>query len=210
MNLFFFSLKNNSDYIKLANNLVEYSKNFKLYMTTRLKNPVYLPEISVKVKLINFVITPLGLQDQLLGIVTRKEKSDLEVFRDQLILQSAMNKKQLKEVEDRILEVISASKGDILDDETAVEVLSASKLLAHDIIVKQEVARQNEIEIDSVRNQYEKVAIHSSQLYFTISDLTFIESAYQFSLDWFICLYESVIKLFFIDYLYWFIFFIYN
>lgn len=188
----------NLDYIKIADDIVEYSKNFKLYITTRLKNPNYLPEVCAKVKLINFVITPLGLQDQLLGIVTRKEKPDLEAFRDQLILQSAINKKQLKEIEDKILEVLSASKGDILDDETAVEVLSSSKMLAHEIVNKQQVAKQTEEEIDAVRNYYERVALHSSQLYFTISDLAFIDPAYQFSLDWFISLYELVIlKLFF-------------
>jgi dynein heavy chain len=161
-------------------------------MTTRLKNPAYLPEISVKVKLINFVITPIGLQDQLLGIVTRKEKPDLELFRDQLITQSASNKKQLKEIEDKILEVLSSSKGDILDDEIAVEILSSSKILAHDIVSKQDMSDITEKEINTVRDFYKIVALHSSQLYFTISDLAFIDLAYQFSLDWFINLYERV------------------
>ena len=34
------------------------------YITTKLRNPHYLPEISVKVTLLNFMITPEGLQDQ--------------------------------------------------------------------------------------------------------------------------------------------------
>ena len=37
------------DYIKLGDNLIEYSKDFRFYITTRLRNPHYLPEISVKV-----------------------------------------------------------------------------------------------------------------------------------------------------------------
>lgn len=37
------------DYIRLGDNVIEYSKDFKLYITTRLRNPHYLPEISVKV-----------------------------------------------------------------------------------------------------------------------------------------------------------------
>ena len=187
---------NNLDYIKIADDTVEYSKNFRLFMTTRLKNPNYLPEISVKVKLINFVATPQGLQDQLLGIVTRKEKPELESFRDQLIIQSAQNVKQLKEIEDKILEVLSSSKGDILEDETAVEILSASKLLAYEIVNKQQIAKQTESEINAVRNQYARVALHSSQFYFIISDLELINSSYQFSLDWFLSLYEFVINFF--------------
>jgi dynein heavy chain len=36
-------------------------------MTTKLRNPHYLPETAVKVALLNFMITFEGLQDQLLG-----------------------------------------------------------------------------------------------------------------------------------------------
>ena len=174
--------------------MVEFSKGFKLYLTSRLRNPNYLPEVSVKVKLINFVITPLGLQDQLLGIVTRKEKPDLEVIKNQLILQSASNKRQLKDIEDKILEVLSSSQGDILEDETAVQILSSSKVLAEEIAEKQKVASQTEQEIDKTRNLYVAVAVHSSALFFTISDLANIEPMYQYSLNWFISLYEASIE----------------
>lgn len=51
------------------------------------------------------MITPLGLQDQLLGIVAAKEKPELEVKKNELILEGAKNKRQLKEIEDKILEV---------------------------------------------------------------------------------------------------------
>ena len=37
------------EYIKLGDNLIEYSKDFRFYITTRLRNPHYLPEVSVKV-----------------------------------------------------------------------------------------------------------------------------------------------------------------
>ena len=48
--------------------MIEYSYDFRFYMTTRLRNPHYLPEISMKVCLLNFMITPTGLEDQLPGI----------------------------------------------------------------------------------------------------------------------------------------------
>ena len=37
------------DYIKLGDNVIEYSHDFRFYITTSLRNPHYLPEISVKV-----------------------------------------------------------------------------------------------------------------------------------------------------------------
>ena len=35
--------------IKLGDSTIEYAKDFRLYMTTKLRNPHYLPETSVKV-----------------------------------------------------------------------------------------------------------------------------------------------------------------
>ena len=102
------------EYMKLGDNLIEYSKGFRFYMTTRLRNPHYLPEISVKVTLLNFMITPQGLEDQLLGIVAAKEKPELEEKKNVLIIQGAENEKKLKEIEDQILQVLSSSKVNFL------------------------------------------------------------------------------------------------
>ena len=43
-------------------------------MTTRLANPHYAPEVSVKVSLLNFFVTPEGLEDQLLGAAVDKAR----------------------------------------------------------------------------------------------------------------------------------------
>ena len=60
--------------IRLGDNVIEYSQDFRFYITTKLRNPHYLPELSTKVSLLNFMITPEGLEDQLLGIVVAKER----------------------------------------------------------------------------------------------------------------------------------------
>lgn len=177
------------EYMRLGENIIEYSRDFKLYITTRLRNPHYLPEVAVKVCLLNFMITPLGLQDQLLGIVAAKEKPELEETKNMLIVESAQNKRQLKEIEDKILEVLSQSEGNILEDETAIKVLSSSKLLSQEISEKQEIASATEMKIDATRMGYKPVAVHSATIFFCISDLANIEPMYQYSLTWFINLY---------------------
>ena len=55
------------DCIRLGDATIEYSDQFRFYITTKLRNPHYLPEVSVKVTLLNFMITPAGLSDQMLG-----------------------------------------------------------------------------------------------------------------------------------------------
>uniref|UniRef100_A0A8C5C8I2 Dynein axonemal heavy chain 7 n=1 Tax=Gadus morhua TaxID=8049 RepID=A0A8C5C8I2_GADMO len=182
------------DYMKLGENIVEYSKNFLFYMTTGLRNPHYLPEVAVKVCLLNFMITPQGLEDQLLGIVAAREKPELEEKKNQLILESAANNKQLKAIEDQILQVLSSSEGNILEDETAIEILSSSKVLSEEISEKQKIASFTETEIDRTRMGYRPVAEHSSTLFFCISELANIEPMYQYSLGWFINLYQQSIS----------------
>lgn len=92
--------KGNSLNIRLGDTTIEYSKDFKFYMTTKLRNPHFLPEVSTKVTLLNFMITYEGLADQLLGIVVAKENIELETKKEQLVIESARNKNKLEEIED--------------------------------------------------------------------------------------------------------------
>ena len=64
----------------------------------------------LQVCVLNFMITRQGLEDQLLGIVAAKEKPELEEKKNKLIIESAANQKHLKEIEDKILEVLSSSE----------------------------------------------------------------------------------------------------
>nr|XP_024219193.1 dynein heavy chain 3, axonemal-like isoform X2 [Halyomorpha halys] len=182
------------NYLKVGENLLEYHHDFRFYITTRLRNPHYLPEIAVKVTLLNFMITPQGLQDQLLGIVVAEERPELEEKKNELIIESANNKKQLKEIEDKILEVLSSSEGNILEDETAIQILSSSKILSEEILQKQEIAASTEVEIDLARNLYVPVSKHSAVLFFCISELGNIDPMYQYSLVWYINLYYQSIQ----------------
>ncbi|OWR51670.1 putative dynein beta chain ciliary [Danaus plexippus plexippus] len=150
------------EFIALGENVIEYHPNFRLYMTTKLRNPHYLPEVFNKVTLINFALTKDGLEDQLLGIVVAKERPDLQEKREKLIVQGAANRAALKQVEDDILRTLQESKGDILEDESAIEVLDSSKLLAIDITKKQEASVETEIIIEKFRLGYRPIASHSA------------------------------------------------
>ena len=71
--------------IRLGDSDVDYDPNFKFYITTKMSNPHYLPEVCIKVTIINFTVTMKGLEDQLLGEVVRKERPDLEEAKDRLV-----------------------------------------------------------------------------------------------------------------------------
>ncbi|PAA47942.1 hypothetical protein BOX15_Mlig003862g8 [Macrostomum lignano] len=182
------------DMIRLGETTIEYSKDFKFFITTKLRNPHYLPEIAVKVSLLNFMITPEGLEDQLLGIVVAKEKPDLEEERQSLIKMTAQNRRQLKEIEDKILATLAEAEGNILENESAIQILDSSKILSDDIQKKQKVAEKTQEKIDAARMDYAPIANHSSILFFSITDLPNIDPMYQYSLIWFVNLYISSIN----------------
>ena len=150
------------DCIRLGDATIEYSEMFRFYICTKLRNPHYVPEISVKVTLLNFMITPQGLQDQLLGVVVARERADLEEKKNELVLEGAENKRKLKEIEDQILEILSG-EGNILENETAIVTLNQSKITSDDIKAKQAVAEKTEIEIDNVRKGYTSVRASASR-----------------------------------------------
>ena len=180
--------------IRLGDSTVEYADEFRFYMTTKLRNPHYVPEVSVKVTLLNFMITPEGLQDQLLGVVVAQERADLEEKKNQLIIEGAENKRQLKAIEDEILHILSSGEGNILEDESAIDTLKQSKITSDDIKEKQGVAEKTEKEIDEVRMGYTPIAYSTQVLFFCISDLANIEPVYSYSLGWFVNLFIMSIQ----------------
>lgn len=49
--------------VKIGDKEVEYDPKFKLYITTRMSNPHYTPEVSTKVTVVNFTVKEEGLEE---------------------------------------------------------------------------------------------------------------------------------------------------
>jgi dynein heavy chain len=184
--------KGSSYNIKIGDSIIEYSMNFKFYLTTKLRNPHYLPEVSTKVTLLNFMITYEGLSDQLLGIVVEKENPELQHKKEQLVIDAANNKKKLAEIEEQILKTLQESD-DILGDEAGINVLTNASVVSVEINKQQEIAAKTEIEIDEARIGYKPIAETTSGLFFCIQDLANINAMYQYSLPFFVHLFNMAI-----------------
>jgi len=172
--------------VRLGDSTIEWSKDFRLYLTTKLPNPHFPPEICVALGILNFMATVDGLQDQMLGIVVAREEPATEEKRVGLVVESARAKAQLKDLEDKILALLSSSTGNILDDEELIDTLSSSKLMG--VKIEEQVQQQEitAVQIQEVRQVYKYHALRCAALYFIIGDLCLIDPMYQFSLDWFI------------------------
>jgi dynein heavy chain len=176
--------------VRLGDSTVEYHLDFRLFMTTKLPNPHYSPEVCVQVTLLNFMATPDGLEDQMLGIVVAKEETETEKRRQMLVMESAASKSQLKEIEDRILKLLSDAEGNILDDEELINTLATSRIASQRIEERLADQEKNQAAVQATRAIYVPVAIRASALFFVISDLCMVEPMYQYSLDWFVNIFE--------------------
>ena len=116
----------NRSIMKLGDKEVEYNPDFRFYLTTKLNNPHYTPEISTKATIVNFCVKQQGLEEQLLGTVVRKERPELEMQKNDLVVAVAAGKRKLVELEDTILRMLSSATGSLLDDEELVLTLQVS------------------------------------------------------------------------------------
>ncbi|XP_074253762.1 dynein axonemal heavy chain 6 isoform X6 [Saimiri boliviensis] len=180
--------------IHLGDSDIDYDKNFRFYMTTKLPNPHYLPEVCIKVTIINFTVTKSGLEDQLLSDVVRLEKPKLEEQRIKLIVRINADKNQLKTIEEKILRMLFTSEGNILDNEELIDTLQDSKITSGAIKTRLEEAESTEQMINVAREKYRPVAARGSVMYFVIASLSEIDPMYQYSLKYFKQLFNTTIE----------------
>jgi len=180
--------------IRLGDKEIDFSPDFRLYITTKLANPHYTPEVSTKTTIINFAVKEKGLQDQLLGVVVAEEEPSLEVQKSKLVAQVAAGKKKLVELEDDILHLLSNAKGSLLDDEELVMTLQSSKKTSEEVTKQLEYSEHTEKQIDEARNSYFKIAERAAVLYFILNDLALVDPMYQYSLAAYVSLFKNSIR----------------
>eukprot|EP00667_Euglena_gracilis_P002519 EG_transcript_2519 len=159
-----------------------------------LPSPNFSPELYAKCAVIDFTVTMAGLEQQLLGRVIGQEKAELEDERAKLVEEVNNNEKRLKYYEDKLLACLSASKGNLIDDEELIDTLADAKKASSEIKEKLSVAVETRKRINAAREEYRPVAIRGSVLYFLVVEMSLVNPMYQTSLNQFLALYDAGIE----------------
>jgi dynein heavy chain len=156
---------------------------FIMYLTTKLPNPYYTPEIMGKTSVINYTVNMNGLTEQLLSEVIKNENPEQEKLRNDLINQTSESMQTLKMLQSKILESLVNSKKDIIQDIDLINNLQSSKTKSKEIEENLEIASKTKATLEAARLDYVPVAKRGAILFFCMQKMSAISDMYQYSLS---------------------------
>ena len=176
--------------ITLDDKPLPWDENFRLYLTSKLANPHYSPEVMGKVQVINYSVTLGGLENQLLNVVVAHERPDLEKQFADLVADMGANATLLEELEESLLRNLAASTGNILDNEELIATLESAKTKSVEISAKLAEAKVTKENINVTRAGYTPAAKRGSILFFAVAGLSNINAMYETSLASFLTVFR--------------------
>ncbi|XP_043489632.1 dynein axonemal heavy chain 10 [Polistes fuscatus] len=170
-------------FVMLGSKEVDYDPRFRIYLTTKMSNPVFNPAVYSKSIVINYTVTTAGLEDQLLSVVVRIERPDIEEQRERLIAEISENKNLLRQLENSLLREISMNKGNMLDNIDLIETLENTKSSASEVTTKLFLGEVTAVDLNKLRDGYRPVAKRGAILFFVLTEMPTVNKMYQYSLN---------------------------
>ncbi|MCJ1433426.1 hypothetical protein MMC27_002786 [Xylographa pallens] len=181
--------------IQLGKQEIDFSPAFKLYLSTRDPSAMFPPDVCSRTTFVNFTVTQSSLQTQSLNDVLKSERPDIDERRSNLVKMQGQFNIHLRGLEKRLLQALNESRGNILDDDVVIETLETLKKEAGEISRKMSETEGVMTEVDSITSQYSTIARACSTVFSILAQLYHINHFYQFSLQYFVDIFESVLHI---------------
>ncbi|XP_051153293.1 dynein axonemal heavy chain 3-like [Leptopilina boulardi] len=180
-------------YIEIKNEKIPYSEKFRFYITGTISK--ITTEIFNRVTLVNFTFPEEALTENLLDIVIAKENYQIQDNYEKLLSELSHDKMALNREEEKVLNILSTSNVNILEDKKALKILDSSKNTSIDILKRNQTTIKEKNKIELFRQGYREFAQYSAQLYSIIKSLANLHQMYIFSLPWYYQLYTKSIEI---------------
>ena len=158
--------------VNIAGKDCDLHAEFKLFMVTKLSNPDFSPEFCANTAVVNFNVTLLGLENQLLSRIIGLERAELEDQRKMLLMEVTNGSQKIRELQDDLLNRLSSTKGSLLEDDSLVSVLTVTKDTVKDIQDKVATVNVTQTQISATREEYRPVAKRGAIMYGSVMDIS--------------------------------------
>ncbi|WWC63949.1 uncharacterized protein I303_106555 [Kwoniella dejecticola CBS 10117] len=179
--------------IRIGNQDIDFSPAFTMFLSTRDPSVEFSPDICSRVTFVNFTMTRSSLQTQALDKVLKVERPEIDQKRTDLMKLQGEFRLRLRHLERSLLQALNESSGSILDDDKVIETLEVLKREAAEVTKKVEDTDVVMREVESVTGEYLPLAQACSGIYFTLEQLANINHFYQFSLDYFLAIFDYIL-----------------
>ena len=180
--------------VAVGDKMIDYHEDFKMYLVTRNPDPQITPDTAALIGMVNFSITRSGLEDQLLSLTISSEQPELELRKSEVLRQEEELKVQLVNYEKSLLEELSNSEGNILENKALLLSLDETKAKSMDISTKLEESAELQVSLNQQREVYRGLAKDGSNMFFIIKGLTRMDNMYQYSLAVFFRIFGQALK----------------
>ena len=170
---------------------VLYNPSFAIYFTSAEESPVYSASFYSKVNVINFALTLVALETQLIDTLTNKDDPTVEVKRKELLVQQSELHRELEDLEDKILTQLTLAEGDILDEYEILDNLSELTLQSKDVCANVADVEDEIKQVTQIRDRYRPVAERVAIVFFGLTKLSSVSPMYCFGLRLFMSLFVS-------------------
>lgn len=180
--------------IRLGDQDVDFSPSFVIFLFTRDPTAHFTPDLCSRVTFVNFTVTPSSLHAQCLHEVLKAERPDTHKKRTDLLKLQGEFKVKLRNLEKSLLNALSQSEGNILDNDNIISTLETLKKEAADVTAKVAETEVVMEEVLRVGEMYSPIAQACSRIYFAMESLAQVHFLYQFSLRFFLDIFYELLN----------------
>jgi dynein heavy chain 2, cytosolic len=179
--------------VQVGNKAVEWQDNFRVLLFSRQSEVRLSPSAAALVTEVNFSVTSLGLEGQLLGVTLRRERPELEQQKVELLKNEEGLQLELNKLEQRLLDDLADSQGNLLENTKLIQSLNEVKVQASQIEESLKRSHALQVELDEKREVYRPFAHHGAILFFIIQDMEALNRMYQFGITDYIDLFTQTL-----------------
>ncbi|KAK7201330.1 dynein heavy chain [Novymonas esmeraldas] len=179
--------------VQVGGKAVEWQDSFRILLFSRQSDLRLPPGAAALVTEVNFSVTSLGLEGQLLGVTLERERPELEKQKVELLKNEEGLQLQLSKLEERLLSDLAESQGNLLENTKLIKSLNEVKVQASSI--QQSLAKSHElqVELDEKREVYRPFAHHGALLFFIVRDMEALNRMYQYGINDYIALFTQTL-----------------